>query len=99
MWLELREKRKELKKQKAELQAKRLRNGGGFDENLQNTGDQEMGGKELLELKKGERSAVTDREVELRQLELNKLSLYSYISFLPWYYSRYWRFLWHSVTQ
>ena len=42
-----------------------------------------MGGKELLELKKGERSAVTDREVELRQLELNKLSLYSYISFLP----------------
>lgn len=49
MWWELREKRKELKKQKAELQAKRLRNGRVFDENLQNTGDQEMGGKQLLE--------------------------------------------------
>ena len=64
----------ETEKQKAELQAKRLRNGRGFDENLQNTGDQEMGGKQLLELKKGERSAVTDREVELRQLKLNKLN-------------------------
>ena len=77
MWWELREKRKELKKQKAELQAKRLRNGRGFDENLQNTGDQEMGGKQLLELKKGERSAVTDREVELRQLE------FIFLHFLP----------------
>ena len=77
MWWELREKRKELKKQKAELQAKRLRNGTGFDENLQNTGDQEMGGKQLLELKKGERSAVTDREVELRQLE------FIFLHFLP----------------
>lgn len=73
----------ETEKQKAELQAKRLRNGRGFDENLQNTRDQEMGGKQLLELKKGDRSAVTDREAELRQLELNKLNLYSYISFLP----------------
>lgn len=77
MWWELREKRKELKKQKAELQAKRLRNRRGFDENLQNTGDQEMGGKQLLELKKGERSAVTDREVELRQLE------FIFLHFLP----------------
>ena len=77
MWWELREKRKELKKQKAELQAKRLRNGRGFDENLQNTGDQEMGGKQLLELKKGDRSAVTDREVELRQLE------FIFLHFLP----------------
>ena len=77
MWWELREKRKELKKQKAELQAKRLRNGRGFDENLQNTGDQEMGAKQLLELKKGERSAVTDREVELRQLE------FIFLHFLP----------------
>ena len=77
MWWELREKRKELKKQKAELQAKRLRNGRGFDENLQNTGDQEMGGKQLLGLKKGERSAVTDREVELRQLE------FIFLHFLP----------------
>ena len=78
MWWELREKTgKELKKQKAELQAKRLRNGRGFDENLQNTGDQEMGGKQLLELKKGERSAVTDREVELRQLE------FIFLHFLP----------------
>ena len=77
MWWELREKRKELKKQKAEVQAKRLRNGRGFDENLQNTGDQEMGGKQLLELKKGERSAVTDREVELRQLE------FIFLHFLP----------------
>lgn len=77
MWWELREKRKELKQQKAELQAKRLRNGRGFDENLQNTGDQEMGGKQLLELKKGERSAVTDREVELRQLE------FIFLHFLP----------------
>ena len=77
MWWELREKRKELKKQKAELQAKRLRNGRGFDENLQNTGDQEMGGKQLLELKKGERSAATDREVELRQLE------FIFLHFLP----------------
>lgn len=42
-----------------------------------------MGAKQLLELKKGERSVVTDREVELRQLELNKLNLYPYISFLP----------------
>ena len=32
------------------LQAKKLRNGRGFDENLQNTGDQEMGAKQLLEL-------------------------------------------------
>ena len=77
MWWELREKRKELKKQKAELQAKRLRNGRGFDENLQNTGDQEMGGKQLLELKKGDRSAVTDREVELRLLE------FIFLHFLP----------------
>ena len=77
MWWELREKRKELKKQKAELQAKRLRNGRGFDENLQNTGDQEMGARQLLELKKGERSAVTDREVELRQLE------FIFLHFLP----------------
>ena len=77
MWWELREKRKELKKQKAEVQAKRLRNGRGFDENLQNTGDQEMGGKQLLELKKGDRSAVTDREVELRQLE------FIFLHFLP----------------
>ena len=77
MWWELREKRKELKKQKAEVQAKRLRNGRGFDENLQNTGDQEMGGKQLLELKKGNRSAVTDREVELRQLE------FIFLHFLP----------------
>lgn len=42
-----------------------------------------MGANQLLELKKGERSVVTDREVELRQLELNKLNLYTYISFLP----------------
>ena len=77
MWWELGQKRKELKKQKAELQAKRLRNGRGFDENLQNTGDQEMGAKQLLELKKGERSAVTDREVELRQLE------FIFLHFLP----------------
>ena len=77
MWWELREKRKELKKQKAEVQAKRLRNGRGFHENLQNTGDQEMGGKQLLELKKGDRSAVTDREVELRQLE------FIFLHFLP----------------
>ena len=77
MWWELREKRKELKKQKAEVQAKRLRNGRGFDENLQNTGDQKMGGKQLLELKKGDRSAVTDREVELRQLE------FIFLHFLP----------------
>lgn len=66
-----------MKKQKAEVQAKRLRNGRGFDENLQNTGDQEMGGKQLLELKKGDRSAVTDREVELRQLE------FIFLHFLP----------------
>ena len=77
MWWELREKRKELKKQKGELQVKRLRNGRGFDENLQNTRDQEMGAKQLLELKKGERSAVTDREVELRQLE------FIFLHFLP----------------
>ena len=36
-----------------------------------------MGGKQLLELKKGERSAVTDREVELRQLE------FIFLHFLP----------------
>ena len=77
MWWELREKRKELKKQKGELQVKRLRNGRGFDENLQNTRDQEMGAKQLLELKKGERSAVTDREVELRQIE------FIFLHFLP----------------
>ena len=41
----------ETEKQKAELQAKKLRNGRGFDENLQNTGDQEMGAKQLLELR------------------------------------------------
>lgn len=36
-----------------------------------------MGAKQLLELKKGERSAVTDREVELRQLE------FIFLHFLP----------------
>ena len=36
-----------------------------------------MGGKQLLELKKGERSAFTDREVELRQLE------FIFLHFLP----------------
>ena len=35
------------------------------------------GAKQLLELKKGERSAVTDREVELRQLE------FIFLHFLP----------------
>ena len=62
----------ESEKQKSKLQGKRLRNGRRFDENLQNMGDEEMRGKQLLELKNGERSTVTDREVKLRLLELNK---------------------------
>lgn len=62
----------ESEKQKSKLQGKRLRNGRGFDENWQNMGDKEMRGKQLLELKNGEQSTVTDREVELRLLELNK---------------------------